>query len=102
MAALNLNDVYAFSDDELFSSKPEDSQNPAAEELFKRCNALLNEILSFQRSLRRANVERSVELRIFVNQVRAEERFIQGVSASTSCICGSSINAQRAPDIALP
>lgn len=81
MASLDPNDIYAFSDDDddELAGEPEDSQNPAAEALFKRCNALLTEILSFQHSLRRANVERTVELRIFLNQVKAEERFIQGV-----------------------
>lgn len=80
MASLDPNDIYAFSSSGEFADEPEDSQNPAAEELFKRCNALLTEILSFQRSLRHANIERTVELRIFLNQVKAEERFIQGVS----------------------
>lgn len=82
MNSLDPNDVYAFSDDDDFAEDPEDSQNPAAEELFKRCNALLTEILLFQRSLRRANIERTVELRIFLNQVKAEDRFIQGVGGS--------------------
>jgi hypothetical protein len=68
------NDQYSFSDDE------EEVLNPEAEALLDRSTILLTEIESFQKSLRRAGHERTIELRLFLNQVKSEHRCLQGVS----------------------
>ncbi|KAA8903852.1 hypothetical protein FN846DRAFT_907974 [Sphaerosporella brunnea] len=72
------NDKYAFSHSE--SEGEEGVLNPEAEALLDRSTILLNEIESFQKSLRRANIERTVELRLFVNQVKSEHRCLQGLA----------------------
>jgi hypothetical protein len=76
------NDKYAFSDDG--SDDGSISLNPAAEALLDRSTALLEEIESFQRSLRRSGLEKSVELRLFLSQVKSEHRCLQGVSSLRS------------------
>jgi hypothetical protein len=70
------NDQYSFSSD----GESEDALNPEAEALLDRSTILLTEIESFQKSLRRAGHERTVELRLFLNQVKSEHRCLQGVS----------------------
>jgi hypothetical protein len=70
------NDRYAFSASEDEGDGP---LNPAAEALFDRCTDLLEEVEAFQRALLRNKLEKTVELRLFVNQVKAEHRSIQGV-----------------------
>lgn len=87
---MDQNDVYAFSSGDEGPDDPNDQLNPAAEALLTRCNALLGEVESFQRSLRRAKVERTVELRLFMNQVKAEQRAIQGVCNAVRPSCADS------------
>ncbi|TGZ80483.1 hypothetical protein EX30DRAFT_396209 [Ascodesmis nigricans] len=70
------NDMYGFSSDEEAAHEP---LNPAAEALLKRSYALLDEIQSFQRSLRRENAENAVVLGSFANLVKSEHRTIQGL-----------------------
>lgn len=83
MPADNENDRYGFhsSDDETASDDEHvGSLHPAAEALLDRLTALLDEVEAFQKSLRRNLVEKSVELRLFLGQVKAEMRCIQGAS----------------------
>lgn len=91
------NDQYSFSP----SSSPEPVLNPAAEALLDRSTVLLEEIESFQRSLRRSNLEKTVELRLFLNQVKSEHRGLQGVSPfpAGSCTHWSDINKQLALEL---
>ncbi|KAF8533408.1 hypothetical protein BDD12DRAFT_761254 [Trichophaea hybrida] len=71
------NDKYAFSDD---NSESSILLNPAAEALLDRSTALLEEVESFQRSLRHTGLEKTVELRLFLNQVKSEHRCLQGLT----------------------
>jgi hypothetical protein len=73
------NDAYAFSDSEE-EDGAEATTNPGAEAVLAKCTKLLEEIESFQTSLRRNKLENSVEIRGFLTQVKAEHRIIQGVS----------------------
>jgi hypothetical protein len=73
------NDVHALPDE-----GDDNVLNPEAEALLDRSTILLTEVESFQKSLRRANLERTVELRLFLNQVKSEHRCLQGVSKPLS------------------
>ncbi|KAI5807056.1 hypothetical protein EDC01DRAFT_724869 [Geopyxis carbonaria] len=78
--AVDPGDAYAFSDSDSDAASAASSIiNPAAEALLDRCSTLLEEVESFLRQLRRNNVESSVELRVFLNQIKAEHRCIQGL-----------------------
>lgn len=75
MSALAVpNDYYDLSSDD------EKALNPAAELLLARITDLLEEVEAFQRALRRQKLEKTVEVRLFLNQVKAEFRFIQGLT----------------------
>ena len=61
------------------TSSPTPKDKSVAEGLLGRCTSLLEEIEAFQRALRRNGLEKSVQLRPFLNQVRSEHRCLQAV-----------------------
>lgn len=61
------------------TSSPTPEARPMAEALLARCTSLLEEIEAFQHGLRRNNLEKSIQLRPFLNQVRSEHRCLQAV-----------------------
>ncbi|KAI5812815.1 hypothetical protein BZA77DRAFT_322902 [Pyronema omphalodes] len=82
MSDYDENDKYNFSSD---GEEASDASilNPLAEALLDRSTALVEEIELFQRSLRQNNLEKKVELRLFLNQVKSEYRSLQGLALET-------------------
>ena len=58
---------------------PTPKDKSVAEALLGRCTSLLEEIEAFQGALSRNDLEKSVQLRPFLNQVRSEHRCLQAV-----------------------
>lgn len=102
MSDYDENDKYNFSSGDEGAS---DSSilNPLAEALLDRSTILVEEIELFQRSLRKNNLEKKVELRLFLNQVKSEYRSLQGVrpqlliSSHQYCSTSESLVSTRNP-----
>lgn len=76
---------------------PEPVLNPAAAALLGRATVLLDEVEAFQRSLRQANLEKTVELRSFVRQAKHEQRQLQGLAQRAPSGGGHGVHASNFP-----